>query len=318
MIHARAITRSSEYTDFYSPAMLLHANRHPQKVLVKFIRKRDPRYQAYLRQQASANQSKPITNVPGKQDTAAALRRVQASENYIEQEWQKVDSHHLHADLEWAVAEGTDDEAWECVICNKIFRSEAAWDSHERSKKHLKEVERLQRQMLEENEALGLEGVPTSLDSNNVEGGDNDAAVEVASKSSRSASPSIEPPNKVPDTLEDTGGIPRRHGSPEPVQPKEKRPGKKLSGSKKSTLEPMSKTERREMRRIQRPSLEDERPEPNYGEEDKLEDMEEDVASQTPELSKRDKRRARQAKKAEVAALASKQVCRPFHRRTSC
>jgi len=298
--------------------MFLHANRHPQKVLVKFIRKRDPRYQAYLRQQASANQSKPITNVPSKQDTAAALRRVQASENYIEQEWQKVDSHNLHADLEWAVAEGTDDEAWECVICNKIFRSEAAWDSHERSKKHLKEVERLQRQMLEENEALRLESDPTSLDSNNVEGGDNDAAVEIASKSSHSASPSIEPPNKVSDTLEDTGEIPRRHGSPEPVQPKEKRPGKKLSGSKKSTLEPMSKTERREMRRIQRPSLEDERPEPNYGEEDKLENMEEDVASQTPELSKRDKRRARQAKKAEVAASASKQVCRPFYQRTSC
>jgi len=298
--------------------MLLHANRHPQKVLVKFIRKRDPRYQAYLRQQASANQPKPITNVPSKQDTAAASRRVQASENYIEQEWQKVDSHHLHADLEWAVAEGTDDEAWECVICNKIFRSEAAWDSHERSKKHLKEVERLQRRMSEENEALGLEGDPMSLDSNNVEGGDNDAAVEVASKSSRSASPSIEPPSKVSDTLEDTGEIPRRHGSPEPVQPKEKKPGKKLSSSKKSTLEPMSKTERREMRRIQRPSLEDERPEPNYGEEDKLGDMEEDVASQTPELSKRDKRRARQAKKAEVAASASKQVCRQFHQRTSC
>jgi len=318
MIRARAITRSSEYIDFRSLAILLHANRHPQKVLVKFIRKRDPRYQAYLRQQASAKQSKPTTNVPNKQDTAAALRRLQASENYIEQEWQKVDSHHLHADLEWAVAEGTDDEAWECVICNKIFRSEAAWDSHERSKKHLKEVERLQRRMLEENEALGLEGNPTSLDPNNIEGGSDNAAVEVASESSRSASPSIEPPSKVSDALEDTGELPRRHVSPEPVQPEEKRPGKKLSGSKKSTLEPMSKTERREMRRNQRPSLEEERPEPNCGEEDKPEDMEEDVGSQTPELSKRDKRRAKQAKKAEVAASASKQVCRPFHQRTSC
>jgi hypothetical protein len=39
-------------------------------------------------------------------------------------------------DLEWAAAEGGDDpEEWECVACGKIFRSEAAWDSHERSKK---------------------------------------------------------------------------------------------------------------------------------------------------------------------------------------
>jgi DnaJ family protein A protein 5 len=51
-------------------------------------------------------------------------------------------------DLEWAVAEGGDDEQeWECVVCGKAFRSEAAWDSHERSKKHLKEVERLKLEM---------------------------------------------------------------------------------------------------------------------------------------------------------------------------
>lgn len=281
---------------------------------MKFIRKRDPRYKAYLRQQAS---SKPTTDAPHKQDAAAALRRVQASENYIEQEWQKVDSRHLHADLEWAVAEGTDDEAWECVICNKIFRSEAAWDSHERSKKHLKEVERLQRQMLEENEALGLQGNPMSPDTNNIEGGDNNAAVEAKSEYSRSASPSIESPNKVSDTLEDLGEVPRRHVSPEPAQSEEKRPGKKLLGSKKSTLEVMSKTERREMRRNQRPSLEEERSEPDCGKEDKPEYVEEDVASQAPELSKRDKRRARQAKKAEVIVSASKQVCRPFYQRTS-
>lgn len=64
----------------------------------------------------------------------------------------------MHDDLEWAAAEGKDPEEWECVACGKIFRSEAAWDSHERSKKHMKEVERLTREIQEEDEGLDLEG----------------------------------------------------------------------------------------------------------------------------------------------------------------
>ena len=44
-------------------------------------------------------------------------------------------------DNEWAGAE-MEGEEWECVVCDKSFRSEAAWNSHERSRKHLKQVER--------------------------------------------------------------------------------------------------------------------------------------------------------------------------------
>jgi hypothetical protein len=72
------------------------------------------------------------------------------------QAWQAAPGGGEHADLDWAVAEGAEEEEWECVVCAKTFRSEAAWDSHERSKKHLREVERLRREMLLEEEALGL------------------------------------------------------------------------------------------------------------------------------------------------------------------
>ena len=44
----------------------------------------------------------------------------------------------------------SDESVWDCVACNKRFLSEAAWSNHERSKKHKKEVERLKREMLEE------------------------------------------------------------------------------------------------------------------------------------------------------------------------
>lgn len=43
------------------------------------------------------------------------------------------------------------------MACGKSFRSEAAWDSHERSKKHLKAVEALRRQMEKEQAELGLD-----------------------------------------------------------------------------------------------------------------------------------------------------------------
>ena len=63
------------------------------------------------------------------------MNKQQPMGEYVEQEWQKLDGKGVHDDLEWAIAEGNDEEEWECVVCNKSFRSEAAWDSHERSKK---------------------------------------------------------------------------------------------------------------------------------------------------------------------------------------
>lgn len=65
-------------------------------------------------------------------------------------------------DLEWAVVEGNDDpEVFECVACGKSFKSEAAWSSHERSKKHIKSVEDLQHQMEREAADLNLPVVPS-------------------------------------------------------------------------------------------------------------------------------------------------------------
>ena len=75
---------------------------------------------------------------------------------YVEQEWQRTVRPDIDADLEWAAAENDDEEEWECVACGKTFRSEAAWDSHERSKKHMQAVDRLKRAMQEEDEEFGL------------------------------------------------------------------------------------------------------------------------------------------------------------------
>lgn len=116
--------------------------------LVKFVRKRDPRYKLYLQSQSQSN-TPPIPS------TVVKPQQV-LPETYIKQAWQRVDAKDLHSDLDWATAEGDDLEEWECVACRKIFRSEAAWDSHERSKKHMKEVERLKKEMQSDDQDLDL------------------------------------------------------------------------------------------------------------------------------------------------------------------
>lgn len=118
-----------------------------------FIRKRDPRYKSHKLRQSQTSASAPQGNAARR---AAGAPTTSA---YVEQAWQKPNQSKIDqdADLQWAAAEAEEDaEEWECVACSKTFRSEAAWDSHERSKKHLQAVERLRREMLDENEELDL------------------------------------------------------------------------------------------------------------------------------------------------------------------
>ena len=123
-----------------------------------FVRKRDPRYKSHLAHQARLNQTKANGSLAPSGPKSVTRRAQTNNTPYVEQEWQKVTKDHQHDDLEWAAGEGEDPEEWECVACGKSFKSEAAWDSHERSKKHMKEIERLKREMTRENEELGLSG----------------------------------------------------------------------------------------------------------------------------------------------------------------
>ena len=112
----------------------------PYQSIVMFIRKRDPRYKEHL-----ARASTPAVSEKEKDGTAstaaaaAAQRRNEAGESYVEQDWQRV-KHEVVVEAEEHWDE--EEEEWVCMACQKVFRSERAWNSHERSKKHLKEVER--------------------------------------------------------------------------------------------------------------------------------------------------------------------------------
>ncbi|KAJ7032476.1 hypothetical protein C8F04DRAFT_1106974 [Mycena alexandri] len=191
--------------------------------LAKFLRKRDPRYKTHLAQaqpNPTSGSATPVGNAPARTAPRA---------EYVEQEWQKVDALRQHDDLEWAAAEGDDPEEWECVVCGKSFWSEAAWDSHERSKKHLKEVERLKKEMFKDDAEFGLTA--------------EDEEVENAP---------AEIPRKPTPPLDEPAVLPARGPSPEAPPPEEEEDdGAQRSGRKKkpkkSTNPPaelLTKTER--------------------------------------------------------------------------
>jgi DnaJ family protein A protein 5 len=124
-----------------------------------FVRKRDPRYKAHLKSQSQPATTSSLAHPP------ALQTKTEPAAVYVEQEWQKTRVSGVE-DLEWALVEGSDDpEVFECVACGKSFKSEAAWSSHERSKKHIKNVEVLRRQMEEEARELGLSGPNDELGS---------------------------------------------------------------------------------------------------------------------------------------------------------
>lgn len=109
---------------------------HLRQDLVRFLRKRDQRYKDHLSKQAAQAKSGAATSSSG-----PSQQRRQTVPEYIEQDWQRIEhKHEDNATGEWDEAEGG--EEWECIACGRTFRSEAAWGSHERSRKHLKEVER--------------------------------------------------------------------------------------------------------------------------------------------------------------------------------
>ncbi|KAF8556166.1 DnaJ-domain-containing protein [Imleria badia] len=234
--------------------------------LAMFVRKRDPRYKSHLAHQARLNQSKANgSSAPsGRKSTS---RRAQANNTpYIEQEWQKLTKDHQNDDLEWAAAEGEDPEEWECVACGKSFKSEAAWDSHERSKKHMKEVERLKRDMMRENEEFELSGGGPDDDDDDDE---RDYVVEVDGKMAPQPPPT--PPGEAQGDNSDTVSV---HPSETIDVP---------------TEEVVSEESAKNREQLQ------------IGQDEELDAQPPEIASASRELSKREKRRLREARKAQAA-----------------
>ncbi|CAO3681179.1 unnamed protein product [Rhizopus microsporus] len=115
------------------------------KSLAQYIRKRDPRVKAYVeeeqrRKEAAAAELK-ARQQRKKQEMQAMI------DQYEEPEWAKVDELEEEGQID-------EEEYYEeeqdffCVVCDKSYKSEKQFVSHEKSKKHLDNLERLREEML--------------------------------------------------------------------------------------------------------------------------------------------------------------------------
>ena len=288
------------------------------QALALFIRKRDPRYKSHLAQQSAITAAKASGRQVPQEIPRPNLQNL-PSNTYVEQDWQKVSRSADYADIDWAAAEtGEDSEEWECVACGKTFRSEASWNSHERSKKHMQAVERLKQKMLDEDETLGLdveqvsdedededEGEGENEDEDEDEGSGNGEIAEIDLKS-RTSMEALRAPTQdnPPDIRENDSGeeisLPRQRRKKEKKQPRDEHAEVRTKTEKKpkarnlgvhpgDTSEPLSGTETVAL-----------------DEDSKARKLEADQS----QLSKREKRRAREAAKKVKEAQTEKATVR--------
>jgi DnaJ family protein A protein 5 len=117
--------------------------------LVLFVRRRDPRYSTTDSSAARAAAALEVKASLAAAAVAAAAEREANAAAYAAQDWQQVEAAEKHAHMLWdEVSEEGEEESEEeervewCEACEKGFRSGGAWENHERSRKHQKNVER--------------------------------------------------------------------------------------------------------------------------------------------------------------------------------
>lgn len=125
------------------------------RVLVAFVRKRDPRY--IPNSQTEADRQKILRDAAAAQAARSRAKNHQKFEEHVVPEWAKtqVEREGLEGGFESDSEEEV--ETIECVVCGKVFKSEKQYEAHEKSKKHIKAVQELQREMRMENDQLNLD-----------------------------------------------------------------------------------------------------------------------------------------------------------------
>lgn len=124
--------------------------------LVAFVKKRDPRYVPNT--QSEAERQKVLRDSAIAQaERARAANQQKLSEAYVA-DWAQSRGDNDEYNDEFATSEEESEvEHFECVVCSKTFKSEKQYDAHEKSKKHVKAVQHLRRQMKQEGLVFDLD-----------------------------------------------------------------------------------------------------------------------------------------------------------------
>ncbi|PTB66080.1 DnaJ-domain-containing protein [Trichoderma citrinoviride] len=131
------------------------------RFLVSFVKKRDPRYVPNNQSEADRHKSLRTAAVAQAARSRAANKDVHSSFEVPDWVLPKEDGKEEDQPSE---SEESETEILECVVCNKRFKSEKQFESHERSKKHIKAVQDLRRQLKKETANLDLEATTSDAE----------------------------------------------------------------------------------------------------------------------------------------------------------
>ncbi|KAF9701556.1 hypothetical protein EKO04_000501 [Ascochyta lentis] len=146
------------------------------RTLVAFVRKRDPRYTPDTR---SAEDKAKAQRELRKTQAARARAELNAKLEREAQELPSWATERPASELEESEEEIVE-EHFECVACNKTFKSERQYEAHEKSKKHQKALKDLKRKMQKDNAHLDLDnyGVSSGIITPAEYGGDDVADLD--------------------------------------------------------------------------------------------------------------------------------------------
>ncbi|KAI0798353.1 DnaJ domain-containing protein [Xylaria sp. FL0064] len=184
--------------------------------LVIFVRKRDPRYvpnnqseaerQKILRESAAAQAARSRAANQEKMNSTDAVP-----------EWAQSRGDDVHAGEFSESEDESEVEEIECVVCNKTFKSEKQFEAHEKSKKHLKTIQQLKRQMRKEDANFDLsETLKPDQDSPEEEATVEDDGDAVDADNSETLTPSREP-GSIPEATSRTGVDPANSSPAVPI-----------------------------------------------------------------------------------------------------
>ncbi|KAK4179740.1 putative DnaJ-like protein subfamily A member 5 [Triangularia setosa] len=117
--------------------------------LVAFVKKRDPRYVPNT--QSEAERQQVLRNSAAAQAARSRAAHQEKMAEYVVPDWAQPTERQVYEGEFSMSEEESEVEEIECVVCNKTFRSEKQFEAHEKSKKHIKAVQQLKRQMRKEN-----------------------------------------------------------------------------------------------------------------------------------------------------------------------
>ncbi|KAL9584842.1 MAG: hypothetical protein Q9212_001874 [Teloschistes hypoglaucus] len=122
--------------------------------LVAFVKKRDPRFKPSA--QSEADRQKVLRDAAIAQAARSRAANLAKTADCVAiPQWARSTAAETSEESDAMHEEAR--EIYECVICEKMFRSEKQFEAHERSKKHARAAKQVRKEMQQDNENLRLE-----------------------------------------------------------------------------------------------------------------------------------------------------------------